>query len=121
MLSASAYKIVHLFGIFLIMLSLGGALTHLINGGGREHGWRKQIGISHGVGLLLVLLGGFGMIAKLNYAYTEGWIIVKIIIWLLFGGMLTYASRTPSAGRLLWWASALLGILAAYMAIWKPF
>ncbi len=121
MMSASAYKVIHLFGIFLVLMAFGGVIMRSINGGTGEHNWKKQIGIGHGVGLFLILLGGFGMMAKYNYAYGDGWVIAKIVIWLVFGGLLTAATKMTDKGTMLWWAVIILATLSGYLAIFKPF
>ncbi|HZX60505.1 MAG TPA: hypothetical protein VFF51_02025, partial [Candidatus Methylomirabilis sp.] len=81
------YKNIHLVGVFMILMALGGLLLHSITGGTQEHSWRRPVAITHGVGLLLVLLGGFGMLARIGIYWSwPGWVTGKIIIWLLFGG-----------------------------------
>ena len=65
MINYQVYKLVHLFGIFLTLISLGGMYLHAMNGGTKEtNASRKLSAIGHGVGLFLVLLGGFGMLAR---------------------------------------------------------
>ncbi len=120
-MSASLYKIIHLLGVLMVFLSLGGVLLHAINGGSKEYSWRKQIGMTHGIGLLLALLGGFGMMAKLNYSYTDGWFLIKVVIWLSLGAMLSLAAKKPEQGKLFWMLTLILGLLAAYLGIEKPF
>lgn len=66
MLSYSVYKVIHLLGVLMVFLSLGGITMHSINGGGRDHSWRKPVAITHGIGLLLALVGGFCKISSLR-------------------------------------------------------
>ena len=46
--------------------------------------------------LLLLLVSGFGLIAKAGdaYGYTDGRLIAKIVIWLLAGGLLALGFTT---------------------------
>lgn len=114
------YKLVHLAGILLIILSLGGLLTHAINSGAPDHPWRKGAVISHGVGMLLALLGGFGALAKLGMHW-NGWIIAKIGIWVIIGALPVLLRRRPGAAKPLWIGVLLLAIAAAALALFKPF
>ncbi|RMF56581.1 MAG: hypothetical protein D6748_13160 [Calditrichaeota bacterium] len=118
MLTASSYKIIHLLGILMIFLSLGGML---VNSNG-ENGWRKRLSITHGVGLFLALLGAFGMIAKLpTVNYTDGWVMVKVLLWFIFGGLPVFIRKNPQLSKSIWGLTLLLGVLAALLAITKPF
>ncbi len=114
------YKLVHLTGILLVFLSLGGLLTHAINSGEPDHPWRKGAVISHGVGMALALLGGFGALAKLGMHW-NGWIITKIAIWVIIGALPTLLRRKPGAAKPLWIGLLALAITAAALALFKPF
>jgi len=121
MLSYECYKVVHLLGVIMLFLSLGGlvvasSITEI------DRRWARRLGITHGLGLLMVLFAGFGMLAKLQImAHLPGWAIGKLIIWLCLGGMIALVRRKPQWGILLWWTMAVLGGLAAYLALYKPF
>jgi hypothetical protein len=123
MLVLSVYKLIHILGILMIFLSLGGQINYAINGGSKDQNtWRKAAGITHGLGLVLVLFGGFGMLARLGIRWPwPGWVFGKILIWVLLGGLVGVATRSPGAGRGMWYIVLLLGLLAAYFAIMKPF
>ena len=75
----------------------------------------KKLGaITSGIGLALLLVAGFGLIAKLGYSYTSTWIVVKMIIWLLLGSLVAFINRKPE------WAKPyedhpLLGLIAVLM------
>ena len=76
---------------------------------------RKLGSITSGIGLLLVLIAGFGMIAKLGYSYTAPWLIVKLLIWLSLGGIIVLINRKPALAKTLWWFILGLGALATIM------
>ena len=122
-MSYEFYKLVHVLGILMVFVSLGGLLLFVINNGNRESNvWRKQVAITHGVGIFLVLLGGFGMLAKLGINWPwPGWIIAKFVIWLVLGGALTLIYKKPELGKVLWALILVLGFGAAYLAGMKPF
>lgn len=117
------YKIMHLVGILMLFLGYGGVILYSINGGTKAtNAWRKPVAITHGIGLVLALVGGFGLLAKIGISWPwPGWVIVKMVIWLLLAALVGVATRSAAAGKGLWWLLLLLGALAAYMAGVKPF
>jgi hypothetical protein len=95
---------------------------HHILGGTRDHAWRKPVAITHGIGLFLVLLGGFGMLARLGIHWPwPGWVLVKVVIWIILGALGAVAARKTTLAQPLWWMTIVLGGLAAYVAGNKPF
>lgn len=117
------YKIMHLVGILMLFLGYGGVILYSINGGTKAtNAWRKPVAITHGIGLVLALVGGFGLLAKIGISWPwPGWVIVKMVIWLLLAALVGVATRSAATGKGLWWLLLLLGALAAYMAGVKPF
>jgi hypothetical protein len=80
------------------------------------------VAITHGIGMVLVLVGGFGMLARLGIFWPwPGWIVGKIIIWLVFGVLIAVIGRVPALAKPLWWITIALGAIAAYLALNKPF
>jgi hypothetical protein len=121
MFSASVYKIVHFLGIFMLFMSIGGILVNSIAREERVREWRKALNITHGVGLLLILLGGFGQLARLGILWPlPGWVILKLIIWVMLGGLIALVLQS-NLSKLLWILVIFLGTIAAYLAIMKPF
>ncbi len=115
-MSPSLYKVLHILGVLLAFGALGGMILQAMNGS-REKS--KLAGITHGIALLLILISGFGMLAKLSYGFPI-WVILKIVIWLLIGGSIALIRRMPQHATIFWWAMPLLGAFAAYLAIYKP-
>ena len=111
------YKLLHVLGVLLLFVALGGAL----GGGGREPIGRRLVSITHGLGILLLLVAGFGMVARLGIAWPYPlWLWGKIAVWLVLGGGLALLWRRPQLARPLWWAVPLLGFVAVWLAIAKP-
>ena len=125
MVSLNAYKLIHLLGIFLTFMALGAVILRGLNGGSRDsNSARKLVSITFGVGLLIVLLGGFGQLARLDFgspATWSGWIYAKLAIWLLIGGLFTLPNRRPELSRLVWIGVPILGLIAGWLALYKPF
>ena len=121
-MSLLVYKTMHLFGIALILVALGGVATHAAGGGSKaSNPLGRALGIAHGIGLLLALVAGFGMMARLGLSFASGWLWVKIAIWLFFGAATVVAYRKPSLARLLPVIGAVVVGLGAYLALYKPF
>jgi hypothetical protein len=122
MISVLIYKNLHLIGVFMILVALGGLILQQINATTREQVWRKPVAITHGIGMVLVLVGGFGMLARLGIFWPwPGWVLVKIIIWLVLGILIAVIGRSPALAKPLWWVTIALAALAAYLALNKPF
>lgn len=115
------YRLIHFAGIFLTFLALGGLTLRAITGGGDAPLARKIALASHGFGLLLVLLGGFGMLARLGPHVGMGpWVWLKLVLWLVFGVAVVVPKRLPKASVALWALLPVLGLLAAWAAQAKP-
>lgn len=120
----SFYNFLHLVGIFLVLFSLGAIALHTFNGGTKNYSARKWIAAIHGVGLLVIFVAGFGLIAKLGMV-GQGtwptWIFIKLGVWTTLGAMPVLLYRKPKWSAL--WAilTISLAALAAWTAINKPF
>lgn len=118
----AVYKLLHFIGIIMIFVALGSVMGHVLNGGTKQtNQWRKAAGITHGIGLVLMLVAGFGMLARLGLSPMAGWVIVKLVIWLVLGGITSVIYTMGTKGQAMWYVVILLGALAAYSAIIKPF
>ncbi|HEX9869060.1 MAG TPA: hypothetical protein VGC99_10765 [Candidatus Tectomicrobia bacterium] len=122
MIPETIYKNLHLIGVFMILVALGGFIVQQLQPTTPERVWRRPIAITHGIGMVLALVGGFGMLARLHIFWPwPGWVIGKIIIWLVFGILVALIGRTPALAKPLWWSTIALGAIAAYLALNKPF
>jgi len=124
MIPYTVYKLLHLVGIFLLFSAVGGIALHALNGGTRQSNTaRRLVAAIHGGALFVILLGGFGMLARLQIVQgmLPGWVWGKLLIWgaMVFIAVLPY--RRPRAARWVLLASPLLAGAAAYLALYKPF
>ena len=118
------YKLIHFLGIFSLLISVAIASAHVLRGGTRaDNPHRRTLGIVHGLASFLILLGGFGMLARLDILQggLPGWIWGKLVIWLLAGASLTLVYRSAGLARTVVVAVPLLAVIAAYFALYKPF
>jgi hypothetical protein len=124
MISLNVYKLVHLLGILLAFTAVGGLSLHALNGGTKAtSAGRRLVAVSYGGGLFLILLGGFGMLARLGIAQAglPGWIWAKLVIWVAIGGLLALPYRRPELARVVWLGAVALGLCAAWIGLYKPF
>ena len=62
------YEILHIVGIAMLFVAIGGVATHAANGGTKAtSSTRPLVGSIYGIGAFLILLGGFGMLARLGF------------------------------------------------------
>lgn len=124
MFSHSFYLLLHILGIALMFAAIGGVAIHAANGGTKSSSsTRKLVSIGHGVGALIVLVGGFGMLARLGMQHGAGfpaWLWVKIGIWLVLSAVVLLPYRKPALARPFFILMPLLAGFAAYMAVYKP-
>jgi len=115
------YRILHYVGIALLFIALGGVASNTINGDPKDAKSRKLLAAAHGTGLVLIVVAGFGMAAKLGVSMTAGWFVGKLVIWLVLGASLSFIPRLKKDGaKVLLFALPLLVGLAAYLVHAKP-
>lgn len=124
MISYSLYNLLHLLGVFLLVSAVSGVSYHVANGGTKANSkTRRFAAILHGVGALIILVAGFGMLARLGIVQggLPGWIWAKLVVWVLLGALIALPYRFPEAAKTMALIAPLLAAVAAYFAIFKPF
>ena len=70
-----------------------------------------------GIFSLLMLIGGFGMLAVLKLGFPV-WILIKLVCWLILSGLAGVAYRRP-ASMFTWkaiaWAALLIAVATVYL------
>ncbi len=115
-MSPEFYKILHLIGLICLFTGIGGFLTY----GSQQAPRVKMVAILHGVGLILLLVSGFGMQAKYGYGFPF-WIILKVLLWVGLGALLALAKRGTLAPRNAVIIGLALGFIAAYAGLFGKF
>jgi len=109
------YKILHVFSLLVLTAWTFAAFAN------PDPANRKQTLIVTGVAALLMFVSGFGLLAKLYAHQFPGWVIVKMVCWLVFSALAGLAFRRPHLRSRL----ALLGftalLIALVMVYAKPF
>ena len=119
MFSHQFYNVVHIVGIVLIMAALGG-IAASADAVSRARWTGRGALAFHLLGVFLILLGGFGMLARLGIVQGSswpGWIWAKVVIWGMLGVAAFVPRRFPRTALPMMVALPLLEGLAAYMAI----
>lgn len=110
-MDAITYRIIHLTGIAAVAVGTGGMFA-----GGKNP---KLFASIQGIGLVVMLISGFGMLAKNHMGYPH-FAIVKTILWVVIG-MLPFLFRkmkTPMLVNLLV-IIALIGVMA-WLGVKQP-
>ncbi len=84
-MSITVYNILHIVGALFLCIGFAA----LISAKSAKKGM-----MFHGIGLVILLISGFGQLAKLGWtAHMPAWVIVKIVLWLVLGFMPVLAKR----------------------------
>ncbi|MAZ47664.1 MAG: hypothetical protein CME65_03825 [Halobacteriovoraceae bacterium] len=117
MLSYQVYKIVHVVSIVLFFSMFAKAAYAAKS--------EKMDKISTGIFLVLILIGGFGLMARLGIGKGGGWpvwIYLKLAIWTIVGAVGHISlKRFPQHSVKVFWGSVGLLTVASYLANYKPF
>lgn len=121
-MSHEFYRILHVAGILLLFSSLAGIWGLYAGGGTPQKNLRVTLAALHGLGLAIILLSGFALAGQLGALNSLPlWLVLKAVIWLALGAGLALAKRKALWGIKLMWLWVILGTLAGYLAIYKPF
>lgn len=112
-MNANVYQVLHLVGILMVFLGYGALLARSMAAPDNVS-VRKLGSITSGIGLLLVLVAGFGLISKIGYSFTAPWLLVKLLVWFALGGLIVLINRKPQLAVLLWWLLIALGAVATF-------
>jgi hypothetical protein len=121
-MSYEFYRVLHFSGIFAVLMSLGTIAVLARSSGSKKFAERKFLSITHGVGLVVSLVAGFGLLARLGLFGAGGWplwVWGKLGIWLVFGAYTMAIYKSPKRGAAWWVGAWALAVVAAYLARYK--
>ena len=89
-------------------------ILHLIKTVRNRYALVRLPAMIHGIGLLLILVSGFGMQAKLKLGFPV-WMISKLVILLALGGSIALIKRKALPPVAIYFLVIFLGSIAAYL------
>jgi len=104
------YKIIHFIGIIVLFLGIGS----LIASDPKKPAALRRPAMIHGIGILLLLVSGFGLSAKLKIGFPT-WMIAKLVILLLLGALIVVIKRKLIPTPVIYLLAIILGGVAAYL------
>ena len=108
-----------ILGVILLFPGVGG-LCVLSIAGAESARARKIASMVHGIALVVTLVAGFGLLAKLGFGTDIPlWIWIKLVIWVVFAGVIVVLRKAPQLAPQLLFLLPLLGAIAGYLAIYK--
>lgn len=79
---------------------------------------RKLVLATHGAAMFLILLAGFGMLARLGISGSWPlWVWIKIVIWLALGALPVLLRKSDRPNGLLFFVTPVLAAIAAWAAL----
>ncbi len=123
------YIVIHIAGVMLMYMALG-ALAVLSAKVEAQAGkpLRRFLIILHGLALTVILVAGFGLLAKIkladgssmsNPATWPPYMWIKVVLWMGLGASTVLLRRQPTLLRPLLVILPLVGALAAYLGVYQ--
>ncbi|MCA1962768.1 MAG: hypothetical protein LDL31_02340 [Prosthecobacter sp.] len=110
-MSLPFYHLLHLVGLIFVFIGFGALLNP---GSRRAMMW-------HGIGLLISLISGFGMLAKMGiFKSMPTWVWVKIGLWLVLGFLPMLSRRGKLPAGVVVFIAAVIGAALAWLGYLKP-
>jgi hypothetical protein len=113
-MSITVYQILHVTAGFLLT-----AFTFMACATASV-GKNKALMAITGILSLLMLIGGFGLVAKTGHGF-PGWIIVKIGAWLVLSGAAGFAYKHPTKAGTATGSAIMAIVIAILMVYLRPF
>ena len=116
-MSAEVYRVMHVLSLLLLT---GFAFSSFAAPTPQR---KKSLAMITGILSLLVLVGGFGLKAKLPELREgwPGWLIVKLVCWLGVSALAGMVFKRPQMAKMYQWITIALIAAAVYMVYQRPF
>jgi uncharacterized membrane protein SirB2 len=109
------YYILHVFSLLVLTAHTFMALAN------PDPANRKRTMMITGIASLLMLVSGFGLLAKVHANQFSGWVIVKLVCWFAFTGLAGMAYRKAHLRGVLSLVGLSTLLVALFMVYLKPF
>ena len=112
------YHLLHLLGLIFVFVGFGALLSS---------DRARSAMMWHGIGLLISLVSGFGILAKISKALPEGaqspytykWVMIKLGLWLVLGFLPVLAKRRVMPAGVVVVIAVIIGVAMAYFGYTK--
>ncbi|MBX3018940.1 MAG: hypothetical protein KF767_13725 [Bdellovibrionaceae bacterium] len=97
-MSYEFYKVLHIIGLACLLLSFGLGLSYflLTKNGGKNKALKIWTFALHGVGLAIMLVAGFGLLARMGLVGAmPDWIYGKLVVWFALALAISLVKRKP--------------------------
>lgn len=115
-MSPTLYSFLHVASAFLLV-----GFTFFVFASPKLPENRRKVMIISGVLSIVMLVGGFGLVAKVYDNTWHSFVIIKLVCWLGLSAMAGIAYRKPAQVRTLAYLSRLLVLVAVWAVYFKPF
>ena len=120
-MSYEFYKIAHLLGIFLLTSGLMGVFFTVWAGSPLQGKVKSASFALHGTGLLIMLVSGFGLLARMGLVGAmPTWVYLKLGLWAFFAVAVSVLKRKGHLGMPLYLLLLAGYFCAAYIGVIKP-
>jgi sulfite exporter TauE/SafE len=118
-MSYEFYNIVHVIGVLFLFTALGALAA---TAGSSSVPLRRLAAIAHGVAVVVILVAGFGLLARLgHFGDVPAWAYGKMGLWALLAVAVIPLKRKPEWAPALWLLIPVIGSLAVWLAVSQPF
>ncbi len=122
-MSLTTYNLMHLTGLAALLVGVGGMAALVAAGQDvKATGLKGVLATLHGVGLLLMIVAGFGMLARLGISHggLPGWTWMKLVLWLIFALLPLWIKKSPGVAKPMLFVIPLLVMAGGYIALYRP-
>lgn len=115
-MSPTLYSFLHVASAFLLV-----GFTFFVFASPKLSENRRKVMIISGVLSLVMLVGGFGLVARIYDNTWPTFILIKVGCWVGLSAMAGLAFRKPQAVRTMAYMTRLLVLIAVWAVYFKPF
>jgi hypothetical protein len=115
-MSPTLYSFLHVASAFLLV-----GFTFFVFASPKLPENRRKVMMISGILSVIMLVGGFGLVARMYDNTWHSFILIKVGCWLGLSAMAGLAYRKPQSVRTMAYMSRLLVLIAVWAVYFKPF
>ena len=116
-MSVEFYRVLHLSGVVMVFFSLGAILLHSLNHDGTKLQGKTTVSVLHGLGMLFLLVAGFGIAAKKGLGFPV-FMYIKLFLWLILGALYGIGQRKPALANPSIYITLAVALCAVIVAVY---